>query len=345
MGGYKILLTGGTGFLGKRILEELLSDESPLPIEEVRVLYPEKLPDPSSPKIVPIKGDIRDEEILELACQNIDGVIHAAAVVDWGTKKPSEVFDVNFTGTERLLKACETNGVKAFVYTSSLDAVYTGKPLRDVDEGIPYPSRFVNMYCESKSRAEQLVLEKSGSHLKACSLRPADIWGEADPYHLEALIDMAKKGFYTRLGNGKSRCQHVYVGNCAYAHVLALKALMEERSIVFGQAYFITDSPAENFFKFFDQIVRRSGYAIWPKNFWIPKRAAYLIGSLSEVVAAILRPIKYYNPKFSRFAVQYTCTDFTFTSDKAGNDFDFKPKYQLEEAMKRTAEFYKKGSG
>jgi nucleoside-diphosphate-sugar epimerase len=62
---------------------------------------------------------------------------------------------------------------------------------------------------------------------------------------------------------------------------------------------------------------------------------------LSEFIAFILRPIKHYNPKFSRFAVVYTCTDFTFSSDRAKKDFGFEPKYSVEEAIERTAEHYK----
>jgi nucleoside-diphosphate-sugar epimerase len=55
-----------------------------------------------------------------------------------------------------------------------------------------------------------------------------------------------------------------------------------------------------------------------------------------------VRPIKHYNPKFSRFAVIYTCTDFTFSAKKAANDFGFIAKYNLEEALHKTITYYKK---
>ena len=183
---------------------------------------------------------------------------------------------------------------------------------------------------------------QSTNDLNACILRPSDIYGEADPYHIDALVDMAKKGVYVRLGNGDSKCQHVYVGNMAYAHVLAASQLWKGNSALNREIYFITDGPSSNFFKFFDPIILGAGYKPFPENIWLPFWLAYGIGALSEFLAFIVRPFKQYNPKFSRFAVLYTCTDFTFSSIKALNDFNFQPKYTLEEALKRTISYYKK---
>jgi sterol-4alpha-carboxylate 3-dehydrogenase (decarboxylating) len=182
----------------------------------------------------------------------------------------------------------------------------------------------------------------NGENLKTCILRPSDIYGEADPYHIGSLIDMAKTGFYVRLGNGKSKCQHVYVGNMAHAHVLAANALLQNDEKVMGKAYFITDGPGSNFFSFFDKIVLGAGYKIFPKNMWIPKWLAYAMGSISEFLAWVISPVKKYNPKFSRFAVVYTCNDFTFTSNRAKADFGWQPKYSTPDAIENTIHHYRK---
>ena len=210
------------------------------------------------------------------------------------------------------------------------------------------------MYCHSKYLSEKLILEANGSEnkvtggdlqigsrfLSTCILRPSDIYGEADPYHVDSLISMAKGGFYVRLGNGSSKSQHVYAGNMAWAHVLAAKAMIDGNQAIYGQAYFITDGPAANFFRFFDRIVEGAGYRIRPKNIWIPRRIAYGMGMISEGIALLARPFVKYAPKFSRFAVIYTCSDFTFSSAKALKDFAFVPKYSAEEAYRRTIEYY-----
>ena len=144
-----------------------------------------------------------------------------------------------------------------------------------------------------------------------------------------------------RLGNGSSRSQHVYVGNMAWAHVLAAKALLEGNPAVAGQVYFITDGPPANFFTFFDRFVEGAGYAIRPKNIWIPRGLAYFMGLVSEGIALLARPVWKYAPKFSRFAVIYTCNDFTFSAEKARKDFDFEPRYSAGESFSRTVAWWR----
>jgi nucleoside-diphosphate-sugar epimerase len=214
--------------------------------------------------------------------------------------------------------------------------------MEGIDENVAYPDRPVNAYCESKQKAEELAKKANGTQLKTCILRPADIFGEGDPYHIGSLIDMAKDGFYVRLGNGKSVCQHVYVRNMAYAHILVAKAFTEKNRSIEGEVYFITDGPAHNFFKFYDQVVVGAGYKIWPSNLWLPFWLAFAIGGLIEFGAWLISPIKKVNPKFSRFAAVYTCSNFTFNSNKAKEDFGYIPKYATTDALSRTIEHYRK---
>lgn len=337
-----ILITGGSGFLGKRIVEEFLLADSPLNPGLVKVFDIKAYKGEFANQIEYINGDIRNFDAVNKACEGIDIVIHAAAIIDWGTKSEEEVLSINVDGTKNIIEACKTNGLKCLVYTSSLDAVFTGKPLINIDENQEYPEEHQTIYCKSKHLAEIEVLKANDDQLKTCVLRPSDIYGEADPYHMDALIEMANNGFYVRLGDGKSKCQHVYVGNMAYAHVLAASEMWNGNKNVTGEIFFITDGAGENFFKFFDQVVSGAGYKIFPKNLWLPKGLAYTIGSISELIAVLMRPIKRYNPKFSRFAVTYTCTDFTFSDKKAEETFGYKPKYNLESSLEKTIEFYRK---
>ena len=122
----------------------------------------------------------------------------------------------------------------------------------------------------------------------------------------------------------------------AHAHVLAAAALLDGNGKINGQAYFLTDGPPSNFFSFFDAFVEGSGYRIRPKNLWLPRWFAYGLGSISEAIAFLLRPVYRYFPKMSRFAVTYTCTDYTFRAEKAKRDFNFSPKYSKEEAFENT---------
>ncbi len=246
-----ILVTGASGFLGKNIVKELIDPNSPVNPKEIKVFDIKSFTGIQDDRIKVINCDIRNFKDVNDACKDVDVVIHSAAIIDWGVRPKSEVLSINVGGTENIIKACLENKVPNLVYTSSLDAVYTGKPLRNIDESLEYPAKHQTSYCESKCLAEKLVLEANDKNLKTCVLRPSDIYGEEDPYHIGSLIDMAKTGFYIRLGNGKSKCQHVYVGNMAYAHVLAANALLENNKSVLGKVYFITDGPGYKFFQVF----------------------------------------------------------------------------------------------
>jgi nucleoside-diphosphate-sugar epimerase len=339
-----ILITGGAGFLGEAIVKELIDSSTSIVPNEIRIFDTSEYKGIEDRRITFIRGDVRSYGSLLEASKDIDIIIHSAAIVDWGTHSGKEVYDVNFAGTENVIRVCQENAVKVLVYTSSLDAVFTGSPLINIDERQPYPEEHPNMYCKSKALSEKAVIDANSESLKTCVLRPSDVYGEGDPYHIDSLINMAKTGFYVRLGNGKSKCQHVYVGNMADAHIQVARSLLDNNKKVEGSIYFITDGPGHNFFSFFDQVVDQSGYKIWPRNLWLPRRIAFAIGSLSEFIAYLIRPIKHYNPKFSRFAVIYTCTDFTFSSDKAKQDFGYQPKYSFEDAMERTVAYYRKGN-
>jgi len=335
-----ILITGGSGFLGSHIVKELSGPDSMIETSEIRVLDFKEYSGGVSVNF--IKGDTRDYDTVKKACEGVDAVIHSAAVIDWGNHPRQYVYDVNVGGTENVIKACHELGIKNLVFTSSLDAIYTGKPLRNINDYQPYPERFHGMYSKSKMLGELRVKKANSDKLRTVILRPSDIYGPADPYHMNALIGMAKTGFYVRIGNGKSKAQHVFSGNMAHAHVLALKEMINGNTKHLGQAYLITDGPGHNFFKFFDKIVLKAGYKFWPKNLWLPWGLAYSMGAISEAIAFVVRPIVKFNPGLSRFAVNYTCTDFTFSSDRAKEDIGFTPKYSEEEAIEITAAYYKK---
>jgi nucleoside-diphosphate-sugar epimerase len=340
-----VVITGGAGFLGQALLRELSEPGSLLPCREIRVFDIKPASETKDRRTLYIRGDVRDYQALRRAIDGADIVFHLAALVDWGTHPKQTLYDVNVGGTQNVITACKAHGIGALVYTSSEDAIYPGRAVRDADESLPYPSKFPNAYCSSKAEAEKLVTAANGSELRTAALRPGGIYGEGDPYHLPPLIRMARRGFYMRIGSGEARCQNVYVGNVARAHAAAARALLDGNAKAAGGVYFVTDSPPENFFVFLDRIVRLSGYSLRPENLWIPSWIMYALGCLAEAAAFLLRPIHRFNPGLSRFAVRYTSCDFTFSGRAARRDLDYEPRYPVDEAAARTATFFKRKAG
>lgn len=337
-----VLVTGGAGFLGRALLAELLREEGALPVREVRVLDLRAASlARDDPRLVPLVGDVRDYAAVLRACQGADVVIHSAALVDWGRLPEQELEAVNVGGTDNVIRACLEAGVPALVHTSTLDVVYSGRPITDGDESLPYAERHVNAYCRTKAEAERHVIAADGDGaLRTVVVRPCSIFGEGDPYHVTSLIAMARRMPLFRIGDGKSRSQHVYVGNVAHAHLLAARALLRPGSPAAGQVYFVTDFPAKNFFDYLEPILNGAGYRMLPWALSVPRGVMYGLAVALEGAARLLRPVVRFTPTVTRFAVDFVCLELTFRSDKAARELGYRPIYSEEQAFARTIAYF-----
>jgi nucleoside-diphosphate-sugar epimerase len=352
-----VLVTGGAGFLGRAIVRELQKPARAgvgTPAAEIRVF--DKIPLDPKPfalredeGLVSLVGDLRSAESVREACRGVDAVIHTASLVDWGHASEQVLHDINVVGTRNIIDACRAEGVPALVYTSTMDVVYPRRPIRNGDETLPYPKRFADAYAHSKALAEQSVLAANSDSLATCAIRPCGMWGEADPYHVSQTLRLAEAGKLShRIGNGKAQFQHVYVGNVAHGHLLAMQALLSSecrsndedthrgRLLAAGEVYIITDEPSENFFDFLDPILTGLGHPMPPKSKYIPFALAWSIGAALELGARLARPFVTFRPNMTRSSVQILCQDFTFTSDKAHRELGYEPVYSKAEGLERT---------
>ncbi|CAI9560639.1 unnamed protein product, partial [Staurois parvus] len=139
-------------------------------------------------KVKLICGDISSYDDVREVLSGSHLVIHTASLVDvWGRVPPSKITEVNVTGTENVLRACEEEGVQYLVYTSSMEVVgpnIHGDPFFRGNEDMEYKVYHNQAYPLSKSKAEKIVLEANGRKMKdgrtlyTCSLRPTGIYGE-----------------------------------------------------------------------------------------------------------------------------------------------------------------------
>jgi 3beta-hydroxy-delta5-steroid dehydrogenase/steroid delta-isomerase len=143
----RILVTGGSGFVGTNFVKTLLErgyqvrsfDRAPSPLSE-------------HPRLRTLQGDICDTATAAAAVDGIDTVVHTAAIIDLagGAAVTDELrqrsFGVNVGGTENLVRAGQAAGVKRFVYTSSNSVVMGGKSISGGDETMPYTTKFNDLY-------------------------------------------------------------------------------------------------------------------------------------------------------------------------------------------------------
>src|SRR5262245_35659537 len=112
-GRVRVLVTGATGFIGRRLIDHLLGAGHEV-VAAVRRPAPEL--DPDRVRIVAVRLD--DREGLTVALEGCDGVVHLAVAT--GTTSEREAYDVNVVGTEHLLEAARRAGVGRFVFASTI---------------------------------------------------------------------------------------------------------------------------------------------------------------------------------------------------------------------------------
>ena len=321
----KALVTGGGGFLGLYIVEQLLADG-----DDVRVFCRGRYTQLDALGVETQQGDLRDAEQVARACNGIDTVFHVAAVPGiWGSW---DMFHgINTLGTQHVIAGCQRHGVAKLVYTSSPSVVFDGHDHLNADESLPYPTRFPCHYPHTKALGEQAVLAASGQHgLATCALRPHLIWGPRDNQLIPRLIRRAQSGRLRQVGDGSNLISMAYVENVAAAHLQAAKAL-GLNSPVAGQAYFINEPEPVPCWEWINTLLGRAGLPPIRKR--ISTAAAYRIGAVLEGVWTLLRLQS--EPPMTRFLASQLSSSHAYRIDKAVRDFGYSPRFSVEEGLRR----------
>lgn len=334
-----VLITGGAGFLGRALVDELLADGG-WRVRILDLIVDDPLPD----GVEVVFGDVRDDEVLARASAGADAIVHAAAIVDWGQATAADLESTNVGGVHAVVRAARANGVRALVHTSTMDVVCGTEPVVDADETTPFPAVFTNEYSRTKAAGELAALAANDDDLRVCALRPCGMFGERDPYHLANVLRLVKAGkLPMRLGDGSARFQHVYVGNVAHLHVLALHDLLSERPTSAGQAYFATDdAEAVDFLDHLEPIITALGHSLPTRR--LPEPVAMAVGAAMEGIAALsarIPGIPSFTPTLTRSSVRFVCHDHTFDGSKARRDLGYAPKYTPEQAIDRTIDWWR----
>ena len=213
------LVTGGTGFLGRAIVDRLLSQGRP-----VAVAGRTPAPDLEARGVRFIRVSLEDAAGVREACRGMQSVFHAAAKVGvWGSR--ADFFRVNVLGTRAVIDGCRIHGVSRLIHTSTPSVVYNGRDLAGADESLPLTSHCPADYPLTKAIAEREVLAANSPALRTVALRPHLIWGAGDPHLVPRIIARARAGRLRIVGDGRNRVDMVHVANAVDAHLLAERAL------------------------------------------------------------------------------------------------------------------------
>jgi nucleoside-diphosphate-sugar epimerase len=213
------LVTGGTGFLGRHLVERLLAQG-----RRVAVLGRTPAPDLEARGVRFIRASLDDPAAVTAACENIETIFHVAAKVGvWG--RYDDFFRINVLGTRALLEGARRHSVKNFIHTSTPSVVYNGRDLANADESLPLTTACPSPYPLTKAIAEREVLAANSGSLRTVALRPHLIWGVGDPHLVPRILERARAGRLRIVGQGTNRVDMVHVENAVDAHLLAEAAL------------------------------------------------------------------------------------------------------------------------
>ncbi|MCG9739071.1 NAD-dependent epimerase/dehydratase family protein [Shewanella insulae] len=327
------LVTGAGGFLGKAICQRLISAGIAV-TGFARGHYPEL----EAMGVNMVSGDIGDLESVTNVMAGCDLVFHVASKAGvWGSKE--SYFAPNVQGCDNLLKAAIAHGINSFVYTSTPSVTFAGEDESGIDESAPYASRFLNYYGESKAIAEQMVTAANGAPLpNSCSaegmlntvsLRPHLIWGPEDPHLVPRVIARARAGKLKLVGKADKLVDTIYVGNAAYAHILAALTLKQNPQRCAGKCYFLSNDEPITMAAMLNKILACAELPKVEKR--VPASVAYMAGALLEGVYGLLG--KHEEPIMTRFVARQLSTSHYFDISAAKRDLNYRPLVSIDEGM------------
>jgi nucleoside-diphosphate-sugar epimerase len=187
----KAFVTGGTGFIGSRVVKRLRERG-----DEVVMLArrPEKA---AGLDAEVVQGDLSDGDAIRRAVEGCQAVFHIAADYRVGMPKSKResMFDSNVRGTERVLDAAADAGVDRIVYVSTVN-VFGNTDGQAVDETFRRDESdgFVSYYDETKYRAHRIAEERAAAGAPVVIVQPGLVYGPEDRAIVGQLIDQASKG-------------------------------------------------------------------------------------------------------------------------------------------------------
>src|SRR5512145_914920 len=182
----KVLVTGGTGFLGSNLVAALVARG-----DTVRVLRRSRsaLVALDGLPVEYVLGDLLDPDTAAQAVEGCDLVFHVAALASYWRARREQIYTVNVEGTRAMLDACLRAGVPRVVYTSSVAAVGIAPHGKLGNEATPFDSLSASFaYADSKHRAEALVRAAVEQGLQAVIVNPATVIGPGDHYLISGSI-------------------------------------------------------------------------------------------------------------------------------------------------------------
>lgn len=320
------LVTGATGFIGKRLVARLLDDG-----HELRALL---LPDEQSPfggDVQVVRGDVTDAESLRSATGGASRVYHLAAFVgDWGDE--DLIRAINVTGTRNVLEAAVASACERFVMVSSV--VVYGSQLwdGDCDEDAPR-EHGCGPYSRTKRESEELALGfDSLGRIPVSVVRPGNVYGPGSKNWVDLPVSALRAGQWIHVDGGDGDATLAYVDNVV--DVIARAGDSEKAA---GRIYNANDGSGVTWRQYAGDLARIAGAKEPTRS--IPRSVALALGWTMERGWKLFR--RSGRPLITREAVTLLASRACVPIERARRELDYDPPVDYRQAMEQIAQYIK----
>ena len=356
------IITGGTGFVGLRLVEMLVERGAQ------KVVSFDIVPPPKNawqhPNIEYRIGDITDytaiKDCIQEAIDSVDGdggrngnasccVWHNAAAV--GPFHPKQLYyKVNYEGTLNVIKACKECKVHKVVMSSSPSTRFDGSDVDGLTEAempsLPLQNGYLQTYAETKAMGELVMLneqDQKDDGLLTVAVAPHQVYGPRDNLFLPNLLEAAGNGKLRVFGNGWNEICFTHVDNYAHGLIIAERALYEG-SPACGKFYIVTDGTTHPngeqyliFWKILDEAIIAMNFTSLWSQIKLPKWLLFGLAGICEVLGKIFNTTF----KLNYFNVLVLTMHRWFDIAAAEADLDFTPIIDFREGWNDTIVWFR----
>ena len=319
----KVLVTGGTGFIGSNLIEKLVArnyEVYTIAKDSMNIEFLKSL------NVKVLEHDLNDLPDLESDLRDVDYIYHLAGVTR--TINKNDYYLGNYHATRNFLKVCKQSckKLKRFVYLSSLAAVGPSLDGKPVDEETPYHP--VSHYGKSKMMGELEVI-RSSNKLPITILRPSAVYGprERDMFEYFKLV---KRGIKPVIGFNQKKLNLIFCDDLVDSIIAA-----GEHPNSINEIYFVGSEQAYTTHQIGEAIALAQNKS--PICIRIPHLMVYAIGLVEEIFSKTLKRPVFLNLQKVRESVQ---KKWDCSIQKIKNEVGFHPRVSLSEGMEKTFEWY-----
>jgi dihydroflavonol-4-reductase len=223
-----VLVTGGSGFLGTRLVEALLARGEWVRVFDLRANDATHLADLGA-ELVP--GDILSTDDLREALDGCERVFHVAALFQMWQRDKGECCRINVDGTMNVMEAALQAGVRRLVYTSSAVTIGEGQGELGHEDTV-HRGYFLSAYERSKYLAEQVALQMCDRGLPVVVVNPTSVYGPGQTTHLTGALARFLRGRLPAVVD--ARLNFVYIDDVIDGHLSAMERGEVRRRYILG---------------------------------------------------------------------------------------------------------------